>query len=70
MNRHFSEHGYFSHVSPLCEAHGFRWQGFCEPGRWKCGTVKPATDEGRPAELCRRFDAVCDDFGTLVEVPA
>lgn len=47
-----------------------RWCKYGRPGHYSMNTEKPATDDGRPARLCRTFDAVIDDFGTLVEVPA
>lgn len=40
------------------------------PGTHRVRTEKSALDDGRPATLVRRFNAVVDDFGTLVEVPA
>ena len=52
------------------QATAHRWCEYDRPGVYGCSTEKNVTDEGKPAKLCRRFDCVVDDFGTLVEVPA
>jgi len=62
--------GYLYASTPRINAHYFRWHRSCRPGVYDVTTRKKALDDGKPAELVRNFIAVCDDFGTLVEVPA
>ena len=70
-NMHFNPScgGLVGFSSERLSSFSFRWHETQRPrGLYAVGTSKPATDEGRPAVLQRNFDAVCDDFGTLVEV--
>lgn len=60
--------GYYRVYGGSVSSHAFRWHRACRPGVYAVTTEKPALDEGRPATLRRNFDAVMDDFGTLVEV--
>lgn len=62
--------GHLFASTPTIVASSFRWHSCGRPGVYDVTTRKAATDEGKPAELVRTFDAVVDDFGTLVEVPA
>lgn len=62
--------GYFHVRSALIDSAAFRWHKSCRSDVYSVSTEKPAIDDGKPAKLCRHFDAVCDDFGTLVEVAA
>lgn len=55
---------------PSFDHHGFRWHESMRPGVWHVRTSKAAVDDGKPARLVRSFNAVVDDFGTLVEVEA
>jgi hypothetical protein len=45
-----------------------RWGVHQRPDVYRCTTSKDAMDDGKAAKLERRFEAVPDDFGTLVEV--
>jgi len=67
---HNDESGYYAAVRDGLAAHAFRWHKSCRPGIYDVNTQKNVLDEGKPAKLVRNFDAVVDDFGTLVEVLA
>lgn len=69
---HQSPHngGYYRVYGGAVDSCAFRWHRDCRSDVYSVHTEKPAMDEGKPAKLVRSFDAVCDDFGTLVEVAA
>lgn len=54
--------------SPAINSYSYRWHSTTRPNGYDVSTTKPAIDDGKPAQLRRHFRAICDDFGTLVEV--